>query len=84
LPGCENFLRSHTRIRIIGEVTKRLSQKVKEVHPDLPWRSMAGIRDKLIHDYSGINPMVVWKTVYQDLPLLETSIGRILAAMDTG
>jgi uncharacterized protein with HEPN domain len=69
---------------IIGEATKRLPQKVKEAHPDLPWRSMAGMRDKLIHDYSGINLMVIWKTVYQDLPLLETSIRRILAAMDTG
>jgi uncharacterized protein with HEPN domain len=67
---------------IIGEATKRLPSKVKEAHPDLPWRSMAGMHDKLIHDYSGVNLMVVWKTVSDDLPLLETIVRRILADTD--
>jgi uncharacterized protein with HEPN domain len=63
---------------IIGEATKRLPRKVKAAHPDLPWRAMAGMRDKLIHDYFGINLMVVWKTVSEDLPILETAIRRIV------
>lgn len=52
---------------IIGEATKRLPGKIKAAHPDLPWRAMAGMRDKLIHDYFGINLLVVWKTVSEDL-----------------
>jgi uncharacterized protein with HEPN domain len=67
---------------IIGEATKRLPSSIKEAHPDLPWRSVAGMRDKLIDDYFGVNLMVVWKTVTEDLPTLEAIIRRILADMD--
>jgi uncharacterized protein with HEPN domain len=69
-------------LEIIGEATKRLPERIKNAYPDLPWRAMAGMRDKLIHDYFGMNLMVVWKTVSEDLSLLETVIQRILDDAD--
>ena len=69
-------------LEIIGEVTKHIPNKVREDYPDVPWREMAGIRDKLIHGYFGVNAKVVWKTATKDLPELEPKVRRILEKMD--
>jgi uncharacterized protein with HEPN domain len=66
-------------LEIVGEATKRIPQDVRDRHPDVPWRAMAGIRDKLIHDYTSVNLAIVWKTVTEDLPPLGLQIERILA-----
>jgi uncharacterized protein with HEPN domain len=65
-------------LEIVGEATKRIPQEVRDRYPDVPWRPMAGIRDKLIHDYITVNLEVVWKTVTEDLPPLLPLIRRIL------
>jgi len=65
-------------IEIIGEVTKRLSKEIKEKHPDIPWRKMAGTRDKLIHDYLGVDLDAVWNTVENDIPALKNKIKSCL------
>ena len=65
-------------LEIIGEASKHIPEEVRTSHSDLPWREMAGIRDKLVHDYFGVNLSVVWKTVKQDLPTLEPQIRSIL------
>ena len=65
-------------LEVIGEATKRLDETVRLRYPDVPWRAMAGMRDKLIHDYIGVNWQVVWKTVTEDAPLLERMMQQIL------
>jgi uncharacterized protein with HEPN domain len=67
-------------LEIVGEATKRIPQSVKNSYPEVPWRQMAGMRDKLIHDYSGVNLVVVWKTLIEDVPNLEPLIRQVLAA----
>jgi len=66
-------------LEIIGEATKRIPDSVRRDYPEIPWREMAGMRDKLIHDYLGVDEEQVWKTAAEDLPSLIPIIRRLLA-----
>jgi uncharacterized protein with HEPN domain len=55
---------------VIGEATKKVSSDFKQIHHEVPWKEMAGMRDKLIHDYIGVDIQVIWETVEKDLPVL--------------
>lgn len=65
-------------LEIIGEASKNIPNSVKDRHPSLPWRDMAGIRDKLIHEYFGVNMAVIWNTVKRDIPSLKPLITEVL------
>ena len=69
------FVRS---LEIIGEATKQVPQQFREEHPDLPWRLMAGMRDRLIHDYGGVDYEIVWQTITDDVPNLLAKLKPIL------
>jgi uncharacterized protein with HEPN domain len=57
-------------IEIIGEAVTKLSDDSKLKHPEIPWKDIAGMRNKLIHEYFGIDTHVVWDTVTKDIPYL--------------
>jgi len=64
-------------IEIIGEASKKISIETKETYNNIPWKEIAGMRDKLIHDYLGVDVNVVWKTVREDIPALKRLISGI-------
>ena len=65
-------------LEIIGEAGKHLSKGFRDKHKDIPWDDICGMRDKLIHDYIGVDYIIVWKAIEKDIPILKNKIRVIL------
>lgn len=65
-------------IEIIGEAAKRIPASVKDCYSQIPWKDMAGMRDKVIHEYFGVDLKRVWKTIKTDIPNLKPLFEKIL------
>ncbi|WP_262248527.1 HepT-like ribonuclease domain-containing protein [Parapedobacter soli] len=65
-------------LEIIGEATKKISPDFRDRYPSINWKSMAGMRDRLIHDYMGINYKIVWDVIINKIPELKRQISRII------
>ncbi len=63
---------------IIGEATKQLSKEFKSRYPDIEWKKIAGLRDKLIHDYIGVDLWAVWAVVTDIIPKFKDQIEEII------
>ncbi|MBI4681656.1 MAG: DUF86 domain-containing protein [Nitrospirae bacterium] len=83
--GYEEFLKDNKtknavvwEIHVIGEATKNIPSTIKSKYKKLPWKDMAGIRDKIAHFYFGIDYAIVWKVVKERLPEIREIIDGIL------
>jgi uncharacterized protein with HEPN domain len=68
-------------IEIMGEAVKNLPEDLKDEHDDVPWRVVAGMRDKVIHAYFGVSHEIIWTTIRTDFPDFRLSIEGILAEL---
>ena len=71
-------------LEVVGEAVKNLSEALKASHATVPWKRIAGMRDKMIHEYFGVNLQLVWDAVEQELPRLKQEMEAILRESDAG
>ena len=67
-------------VQIIGEAAAQVSEQGRTAHSEIPWREITGTRNKIVHDYMGVDFDVVWEIVTRDLPPLARMLERILEA----
>lgn len=65
-------------LEVIGEAVKNLPKDIKVRYPNIPWSKMSGMRDKIIHEYFGVDLEIVWQTIKQDLPKVRPLIEKVL------
>lgn len=64
-------------IEIMGEAGNNIPKEIRNEYPDVPWKYMIGMRNKLIHEYSGVDLEIVWQTIQDDLPVLKKSLRKV-------
>ncbi len=68
-------------LEIIGEASRKIPEEVKETNHAVPWKLMIGMRNKLIHDYSGIDVDMVWQVIKEDIPTIKPDIESIIKTL---
>lgn len=69
---------------IVGEASKQLPESIRQQYPDVEWREISGMRDKLIHAYFSVSFEVVWKTAKERVPKLKSAIQQVLDGLERG
>jgi len=85
----EDFLKDRKTINavirsleIIGEAAKKIPEDLRNGHPEMPWKRMTGMRDKLIHEYHGVDLEIVWTVIKEELPPLKPLIEKVLKEIE--
>lgn len=71
------------KFEILGEATKNISKSIRNQYQQIPWKEIAGMRDRLIHGYSKVDISLVWETIQNRLPSLKTEIQKILSEKES-
>ena len=69
-------------LEIIGEAVKSIPNNLRKKYPEIPWKDMAGMRDKVIHEYFGVKLSLVWETVKEEMPPLKPLFEKMLREME--
>lgn len=81
----ETLKRSFVRsMEIIGEAAKKIPSDFKDRYSDIEWKRIAGMRDRLIHDYFGVDYYIVWDVAMNKLPELKRKLAQIMSDEDAG
>ncbi|MDH7606652.1 MAG: DUF86 domain-containing protein [Candidatus Bathyarchaeota archaeon] len=68
-------------LEVIGEAAKSVPKSFRDKYPSIPWRKMAGMRDKMIHEYFGVDVRILWETIKRDIPPLKPLILSVLESL---
>lgn len=69
-------------LEVMGEAAKKIPEEVRRRYPDIPWKRIAGMRDKLIHEYHGVDLEIVWAMVKEELPPIKPLVEGVLGDME--
>ncbi len=64
-------------LEVMGEAARQIPEEIRRKYPDLPWKRMAGMRDKLIHEYTGVDLETVWDVITEELPPLKPLLEKL-------
>jgi uncharacterized protein with HEPN domain len=69
-------------LEVMGEAAKRVPEEIRAKYPEIPWKRMAGMRDKLIHEYAGVDMETVWDVATEELPAIKPMLERLKENLD--